>query len=429
MSPVAGCWYFLHIPKTAGTTFRVFLENQFHLHQICPAYEFFELKKYTDEQLSQMRLFRGHLGYNLVNYLPQPLHTMVMLRDPMERTVSHFEYICRDPGHPKYRQIHERKLGLKEYLLDKVLSAEVTNAQVRPLAHTADRRVLQELLGRSQSQQEFAKAWRHTPGVLPADDELLDVALQRLRQMAFVGVAEQLERGLQLAGWLLDANPPENISSLNINHQRTRLDEIPEETLQILKQVTALDSALYERGKALFEQQYRTVRDQSREQHVQEQMVNVADTGKTQKNAVLEVNFLQPLRGSGWHQRELVPGKGILRWTGAENEASIDVALMPDQRYELKIHIADWVSEAVLHSLELTLDSEPLLVEVLEEQGELFYVAEIPAKLSGEQLQNHSLQLKFSHSQMQKADSAEGIDHNLARHIGVAIYRFVFSPT
>lgn len=34
-------WYFLHIPKTAGTTFRVLLENQFHMDDICPAYEFF----------------------------------------------------------------------------------------------------------------------------------------------------------------------------------------------------------------------------------------------------------------------------------------------------------------------------------------------------------------------------------------------------
>lgn len=68
------------------------------------------------------------MGYSLVNCLPEKPRVLVMLRDPMERAVSHFEYIRRDPGHPRHRIIHERNMGLKEYLHDPVLSAEVTNA-------------------------------------------------------------------------------------------------------------------------------------------------------------------------------------------------------------------------------------------------------------------------------------------------------------
>ncbi len=426
MSVTDVSWYFLHIPKTAGTTFRVFLENQFHLQQICPAYEFFELKKYAEAELAQMRLFRGHLGYNLINYLQQPLRTLVMLRNPMERAVSHFDYIRRDPSHPKYEQIQRRGLDLKGYLLDEVLSAEVTNAQVRPLAHTADQKTLQELLGSSASQQEFAKAWRHTPGVLPADNELLDVAMQRLEQMDFVGIAEQLQQGLQLAAWMLNAKPPENVQSLNINHQRTPLDELSEDTLEILQQATALDFALYTRGQELFQQQYQALKAQPQTEKQQRQMFYVSDKG----GDVLEVDFQQPLYGSGWHQRELKPGKGILRWTRADKAASIDVKLVPDQAYELKIHLAAWVSDKLLHSLKLLFNHEPLLVDVVEVQGELFYVAQIPASLvTGDAA---SLQLKFSHSQAQNGifqqPANASIDHNRARQVGVAVHGFVFTP-
>ena len=416
-------WYFLHIPKTAGTTFRVLLENQFHMDDICPAYEFFQLGQYSDEQLRHFRLFRGHMGYNLVNYLPEKPRVLVMLRDPMERAVSHFQYISRDPGHPKHRIIHEGKIGLKEYLLDPVLSAEVTNAQVRPLAHLSDRQTLDELLAGSDGQESFARAWRHREGVLPPDDELLDVALQRLGAADFVGVAEQLEQGMSLAARLLGAAPPERLQSLNINPGRTRLDELPDDVLGLLEEVTRLDRKLYEIGQGLFESRYREMQ-RAGWGNGPSGCAAAPRAGEDR----LRVDFAHPLCGQGWHQRELVPGKGVLRWTGPGTESYIDVALYPGQGYRLKIAIADWVSEAVLHSLRLYLDDERLPVELVGEDGQLYAVSAIQGTQvhGGKGFQR--LYLRLDATQPQSASRGRGIDHNNARRLGIAVYRFLFTP-
>ncbi len=412
-------WYFLHIPKTAGTTFRVLLENHFHMDAICPAYEFFQIGQYSDEELRRFRLFRGHMGYNLVNYLPQKPRVMVMLRDPMERAVSHFEYIRRDPGHPKHRIIHERKMGLNEYLLDPVLSAEITNAQVRPLAHLADRQTLRELMKGSRSQDEFARAWRHRDGVLPPEDELLDVALRRLESLDFVGMAEQLEQGMELAAWLLEAPAPEQLQSLNINPGRTRLEALPDDVLTLLEQATVLDRRLYERGRALFQQRYRMMRD--------EKVAGRAPSPRAMVPVAVEdclvVDFLQPLCGSGWHQRELVPGKGVLRWTGPGTSSHVQVVLPEDKAYRMDMVLADWLDDALLRDMKITANNDSISHEVVQHQGETRLRASLPA--AGGRLR---IGLELPRTGVKQAGDGAAIDHSHARKLGVAVYRFEFIP-
>lgn len=417
-------WYFLHVPKTAGTTFRVLLENHFHLDEICPAYEFFQIEQYTDEQLGRFRLFRGHMGYNLVNYLPEKPRVMVMLRDPMERAVSHFEYIRRDPAHPKHHVIRERSMGLKEYLLDPVLSAEVTNAQVRPLAHLADRQLLHELMDGSSSQEEFARAWRHRGGVLPPEDELLDVALQRLEAMDFVGVVEQLDQGMELAAWLLGASALRQFQSLNINPGRTRLDALPDDVLDLLIQVTSLDRQLYARGRVLFEQQYRSMCNERDAGRIDESCAAVPKATEDR----LVVDFVQPLCGSGWHQRELVPGKGILRWTGPGCSSDVHVALPDDRDYRLQIVLADWLDDQLLRELQVTLNGVPVSARVLQHGEETRLQADLkvssPASADG----RLRIGLELPYTGVRGGGDSNVIDHSHARKLGVAVYRFEFIP-
>jgi len=414
-------WYFLHIPKTAGTTFRVMLENRFHMDDICPAYEFFQIGEYADEQLRRFRLFRGHMGYNLVNYLPENPRVMVMLREPMERAVSHFEYIRRDPGHPKHCIIHEQKMGLKEYLLDPVLSAEVTNAQVRPLAHLTDRQTLRELMNDSGSQDEFARAWRHRDGVLPPEDELLDVALERLDAMDFVGVAEKLEQGMELAAWLLETPAPEQSQSLNINPGRTRLDALSHDVLALLKQATVLDRRLYERGRRLFEQQYLRMQDEKEAGRAQPPcaMSPVALEDR------LVVDFVQPLCGSGWHQRELVPEKGVLRWTGPGRISNIQVALPEDRRYRMEMVLADWLDEEMLRNLRMTINDIQVPAETVQQAGEFRVRAALQAPAGSRRLH---IGLELPYTGVRGTGDATAIDHSHARKLGLAVYRFEFMP-
>ena len=418
-------WYFLHIPKTAGTSFRVLLENSFHLRQICPAYEFHAISRYSDEQLQQFRLFRGHMGYSLVNYLPVKPRTMVMLRDPMERAVSHFEYISRDPAHPRHRIIHERKLGLKDYLLDPELSAEVTNAQVRPLAHVADRGTLKELLAGSDDQAGFARVWRRRiKDVLPPDDELLDVALRRLEAVDFVGTAETLDKGMEVAAWLLGAPTGQSLPSLNVNPGRTRLADLPADVLELLEQATVLDRRLYARGRELFARQYRKMRD-GEEAGAPVAACPVVPEAQADR---LVLDFRQPLCGRGWHQRELVPGKGILRWSGPGRFSDIHVALPERRDYLIQVVLADWLNDEFLSELKLTVDDKPIPSRLLQQQEETRLEADLNASFLGPAGHGLRLGLMLPYTGVSGQGGEERINHCHARKVGVAVYRFEIIP-
>lgn len=417
-------YYFLHIPKTAGTTFRVFLENRFSIDRIFPAYEFFGLKGVSDWQLKRYQLYRGHMGFNLANYLPLKPHVLVMLRDPMERAVSHFEYIKRDPKHPKFVHIQEHEMELRDFLLHPQFSAELRDAQTRPLAHIAQKKVLARILKDSRSQMEFARRWQETAKTLPPADELLAVAAERLEQMAFVGLAERLEEGLQMVSWLLGGRPQPQVQNLNINPRRTRVADLPTDTLELLEEVTELDRKLYARAQQLFEARYREMVNSLLEQRQQ----NLEEIWQAPPGDVV-VDFSSPLQGTGWHQREIVPGKGLLRWTGPGTVSDLDVLLDAGKDYQLTIHIEGWANEEILRSLALSVNGETVQMRLKPVPGENGVLCNgmIKRRMLKTEQPYTRLVLRTSSTAPEQAQG-EGISHNYSRLVGVAISHFEFRP-
>jgi len=57
--------YFLHIPKTAGTSFIATLESYFDLDSIYPEKVWQKLLKKIPRDFSNYRLLRGHFGYHV----------------------------------------------------------------------------------------------------------------------------------------------------------------------------------------------------------------------------------------------------------------------------------------------------------------------------------------------------------------------------
>lgn len=84
--------YFLHIPKTAGTTLISLLDLHFAPDEICPIQLDTKIHELIPEKIAHYRLIRGHLDYDFYKLLAKKPIYITMLRDPLERVISLYEY-------------------------------------------------------------------------------------------------------------------------------------------------------------------------------------------------------------------------------------------------------------------------------------------------------------------------------------------------
>jgi hypothetical protein len=209
---------FLHLPRTGGTTINRMLKYTFgdraFFHADLVAEHGGEAGLATvlanDNGIySRAMLVTGHYGvaHPLVEYAPRPVGIAAVLRQPLERIVSLYDYIRGTPEHPEHAALSLLTLN---QALDAVpeFAVHCQDAQLRTLFNATDRQgitaALQRypyLLGRMEALDVFAQRLLASfglklGGVLPRFNErpmLAGVALAR-SQADYATALARLER-------------------------------------------------------------------------------------------------------------------------------------------------------------------------------------------------------------------------------------------
>lgn len=84
---------FLHVPKTAGTSVRHFLQMFFLSRHVCPASSNEQFRALPQEQLGSYRLFAGHIDWVDLDQIEGESFTFSILRQPQDRLVSYYFYL------------------------------------------------------------------------------------------------------------------------------------------------------------------------------------------------------------------------------------------------------------------------------------------------------------------------------------------------
>jgi len=103
------CLIFLHIPKTAGTTFGNFLKNAFRETEIASVSwaSWFnginDIHSIPQSKLHSIRLLRGHQPFGNHKYINRPCKYVTFVREPVERALSHYYFLQKgtDPSFHK----------------------------------------------------------------------------------------------------------------------------------------------------------------------------------------------------------------------------------------------------------------------------------------------------------------------------------------
>jgi Sulfotransferase family len=90
--------FFLHIPRTGGTSLISHLDKLFDSADICPAHEQFEFENIGAQgMLESFDFYRGHFGINLIEKISGDKTLITWLRKPIPRVFSTWRYLRKLP--------------------------------------------------------------------------------------------------------------------------------------------------------------------------------------------------------------------------------------------------------------------------------------------------------------------------------------------
>jgi FkbM family methyltransferase len=255
--------YFLHIPKTAGTTLNRFLDQEIYGIESVYQSNWHGLVRAAQEDLAQFRLFHGHLYGSFFHAHPGPLRYVTFIRDPIERALSHYGHVMRDERH--YLHALARRLGsFGAYLGHPETRPTVVNFQVRALGWNVDPYAHASRLSEAELDEFQLERWLETSAPDVPDAMLLDAALKRLEQFCFVGITERFDTSVRLLcetfGWPL----PLDLEARNVNADRLRREDLPAGVLGDLIEANQADLALYGQACRQFDARVAAMRQRSR---------------------------------------------------------------------------------------------------------------------------------------------------------------------
>jgi hypothetical protein len=135
--------FFIHVMKTGGATFRRHIEVNLGAEHVFPNAELDAdllianlsipyVLELPPERVRVIKAYTGHFPFIIAEQLPQPLVTLTVLRDPVERTISYLKH-CR-----RYQEQH-RGLPLEQiYEDERYFATLMDNHQAKIFSFTPE---------------------------------------------------------------------------------------------------------------------------------------------------------------------------------------------------------------------------------------------------------------------------------------------------
>ena len=83
---------FIHIPKTSGSSFKASLLRRY-ADKHGRYYNFRGLRKLFIDSKKDLKVIGGHMPYGAHHFLNKQYHYITFLRDPIQRSISHYYFI------------------------------------------------------------------------------------------------------------------------------------------------------------------------------------------------------------------------------------------------------------------------------------------------------------------------------------------------
>jgi hypothetical protein len=391
-------FFFLHIPKTAGTSFTSILDTYFAQDQICPATYIGDFLALPEDSRLNYRLYRGHIDYTLRDYLPKPPIYITMLRHPIQRVISDIRQVERLPEHHLYELYHS--IDLLTFVHHEAAAPEMRNLHTQMIAPNTTQR-----------------ASEHHP-VRVHDVER---AKEHLDSFEFFGLTERFDDSVALLNYTFGWRPTRQSVMLNTAPKEAAKKPLPQNVIDSIIELNQYDLQVYEYACQRFEKRYRQMMFELLDRHA----LSNSKAPELTSNTPVVVSVIDPMPGYNWHSCEVVDNYAY-RWTGPENVSVVDVYLRSDLSYRLEMHVITTITEAILNSLELRINGHQLALEAEYRENTLgvTFKSDVPSIVLNPQTQINRMELCVAQT-LRPMDIGVNLVDDRALGIAVASIRFM----
>lgn len=225
---------FDHLPKCGGSTVTKYLYKQYRSHQIFqingrrPHDSVVEFCSLPEKIRHQYRLILGHLAHELLDEVHADTISITILREPIDRIISHYYYVLRDTGHYLHQKVIDQNMDLKAYVTSG-LSFELCNWYTTHFS-----------------------GWKFDQA--KADPErAVQIAFDTIEQRYdLVGFLDNLEELMNQLKNLARYKVRFENDLFNKTSDRPSREEIDPSTIELIRKSNAIDIELYSRLKTRF---------------------------------------------------------------------------------------------------------------------------------------------------------------------------------
>lgn len=283
--------FFLHIPKTGGTSLRAIIERNFSLGDVIQSsFWRFALGQpkalFDTREFISGRVVCGHVPLSSTRHFARPVHVVTFLREPIDLICSHFYYL--------------QKIGIipATTTIDSIIGSHMEkfffNTMTRWVAGKFEPDFSVDCITEMQPEMR--------------DPLLLQQALTNLDKIRFVGIVEKFQTSVAKMCATFSWPVPETMPKLNTGRSHS---DITNQTRQMLLPLVEFDMQLYRAALNRLEREREAI--PANRQDMRPPLAHVIDVCGEGIRLLVR----------GWYDPEYSPGLGTWRWTGPTKEFSV----------------------------------------------------------------------------------------------------------
>jgi hypothetical protein len=139
---------FLHLPKNGGMTLNSVLKKKYSENEIFQVgynenkiWNLGDFKELPQHEKDKFRLLTGHFNFGLHEQFTNPFKYVTMLRHPVERTISFYNFVKRQSDNRLFDTVRNKTLL---ECVTQVEDFDVVNGQARKLSNVDDENLMLE---------------------------------------------------------------------------------------------------------------------------------------------------------------------------------------------------------------------------------------------------------------------------------------------